>query len=37
VEWVAYPDEGHGFLLEANRMDFYTRVAKFLGRHLGEK
>jgi len=34
VEWVAYPEEGHGFLLEANRFDFYGRVAKFLGRHL---
>ena len=23
VEWVVYADEGHGFLLEANRFDFY--------------
>ena len=30
VEWVAYNEEGHGFLLESNRFDFYTRVAKFL-------
>jgi dipeptidyl aminopeptidase/acylaminoacyl peptidase len=30
VEWVTYPDEGHGFLLEKNRFDFYNRVAKFL-------
>lgn len=35
VEWVVYPDEGHGFLLEANRYDFYGRVAKFLAAHLG--
>ena len=34
VEWVLYADEGHGFLLEANRFDFYRRVAKFLGEHL---
>jgi YgiT-type zinc finger domain-containing protein len=37
VEWVAYVGEGHGFLLEANRIDFYTRVAKFLDAHLGAK
>lgn len=35
VEWVVYPDEGHGFLLPANRRDFWTRVERFLGRHLG--
>jgi dipeptidyl aminopeptidase/acylaminoacyl peptidase len=34
VEWVLYPDEGHGWLLEKNRYDFYTRVEKFLARHL---
>jgi dipeptidyl aminopeptidase/acylaminoacyl peptidase len=34
VEWVTYPEEGHGFLLESNRFDFYGRVAKFLGQHL---
>ena len=37
VEWVAYVGEGHGFLVEANRIDFYTRVAKFLDAHLGAK
>ncbi len=35
VEWVAYQEEGHGFLLEKNRFDFYDRVAKFLAQHLG--
>ena len=35
VEWVVYPDEGHGFFLPANRRDFWTRVERFLGRHLG--
>jgi dipeptidyl aminopeptidase/acylaminoacyl peptidase len=34
VEWVVYADEGHGFLREANRFDFYGRVAKFLAAHL---
>jgi dipeptidyl aminopeptidase/acylaminoacyl peptidase len=34
VEWVAYPEEGHGFILEATRYDFYGRVAKFLAKHL---
>ena len=35
VEWVVYVGEGHGFMLEANRYDFYGRVAKFLAQHLG--
>jgi dipeptidyl aminopeptidase/acylaminoacyl peptidase len=30
VEWIVYQEEGHGFLLEKNRFDFYNRVAKFL-------
>jgi dipeptidyl aminopeptidase/acylaminoacyl peptidase len=36
VEWVVYADEGHGFLLEAHRFDFYRRVADFLERNLRE-
>jgi dipeptidyl aminopeptidase/acylaminoacyl peptidase len=35
VEWVVYSDEGHGFLVESTRFDFYRRVATFLGAHLG--
>jgi dipeptidyl aminopeptidase/acylaminoacyl peptidase len=35
VEWVVYADEGHGFLVEGTRFDFYRRVAAFLGEHLG--
>ena len=35
VEFVVYADEGHGFLLEANRFDFYRRVGAFLDKHLG--
>jgi dipeptidyl aminopeptidase/acylaminoacyl peptidase len=34
VEWVIYPDEGHGWLQEANDIDFWTRVEKFLAANL---
>ncbi|MEO6927655.1 MAG: prolyl oligopeptidase family serine peptidase [Casimicrobiaceae bacterium] len=34
LEWVVYQDEAHGFLLEKNRYDFYSRVAAFLGKYL---
>lgn len=34
LEWVEYPDEGHGWMLEANKVDFWTRVERFLDRHL---
>lgn len=34
VEWIEYELEGHGFLLVENRVDFWTRVEKFLARHL---
>jgi dipeptidyl aminopeptidase/acylaminoacyl peptidase len=37
AEWVLYPEEGHGFLLESNRYDFYQRVTKFLAQHLSVK
>ena len=33
VEWVVYPQEGHGFLLEKNKIDFWRRVEAFLARH----
>ncbi|MDN4057696.1 prolyl oligopeptidase family serine peptidase [Massilia sp. YIM B02769] len=35
VEWVEYPDEGHGLALEADRIDFWTRVEKFLDQNIG--
>ena len=35
VEWIVYGDEGHGFLVEGTRFDFYRRVAAFLGEQLG--
>jgi len=35
VEYVVYPDEGHGFARPENRLDFYGRAESFLSRHLG--
>jgi len=35
VEWVEYEEEGHGWTLTKNRIDFWTRVEKFLDRHIG--
>lgn len=34
VDWVIYPDEGHGWLKVANNIDFWSRVDKFLSRHM---
>jgi dipeptidyl aminopeptidase/acylaminoacyl peptidase len=34
VEWIVYADEGHGFMQEKVRYDFYGRVAKFLDAQL---
>ena len=33
-EWVVYPEEGHGWLREANRIDFARRMETFLAKHL---
>lgn len=35
VEYVLYPDEGHGFARPANRLDFNGRAELFLAKHLG--
>jgi dipeptidyl aminopeptidase/acylaminoacyl peptidase len=35
VEWIEYPTEGHGWFLPENRIDYWTRVEKFLDRHIG--
>jgi dipeptidyl aminopeptidase/acylaminoacyl peptidase len=37
VEWVLYEDEGHSWTLVETRLDFWSRVEKFLGRHIGPK
>jgi len=35
VEYVLYPDEGHGFARPVNRIDFNARAEAFLAKHLG--
>ncbi|MCY0915985.1 alpha/beta hydrolase family protein [Massilia antarctica] len=35
VEWVVYQEEGHGWSLPKNRIDFWGRVEKFLARQIG--
>jgi dipeptidyl aminopeptidase/acylaminoacyl peptidase len=35
VEYVLYPDEGHGFARPVNRIDFNGRTEAFLAKHLG--
>lgn len=34
VEYVMYPDEGHGFRADPNVRDFWARVEAFLGKHM---
>jgi dipeptidyl aminopeptidase/acylaminoacyl peptidase len=36
VEWIEYPEEGHGWSVPADRIDFWGRVEKFLDRHIGK-
>lgn len=35
AEFVDYVGEGHGWSLLGNRLDFWTRVEKFLDKHIG--
>ena len=35
VETLYFPTEGHGFYVEANRKEYYSRLLAFLGRHIG--
>ena len=35
VQYVVYPDEGHGFARPENRMHFYAVAEQFLAKHLG--
>ena len=35
VELLVYPDEGHGLVKLANKLDAYPKIADFLDRHLG--
>ncbi|WP_456476030.1 S9 family peptidase [Oceanithermus sp.] len=34
VEYVEYPDEGHGFVKAENRLDFFRKAEAFLEKHL---
>jgi dipeptidyl aminopeptidase/acylaminoacyl peptidase len=34
VEYLLYPDEGHGFAKPVNRLDFYAKAEAFLQKHL---
>ena len=36
VDYVVYPDEGHGFTKRANAEDAYGRIVDFLTRELVE-
>ncbi len=36
VEWIVYPEEGHGWALPKNQIDFWQRVERFLERHIGK-
>ncbi|MCF8167328.1 MAG: prolyl oligopeptidase family serine peptidase [Rhodoferax sp.] len=33
-EWVEYANEGHGWIVNENRVDFWSRVEKFLAKNL---
>ncbi len=35
VESLIYPNEGHGFYVEANKREFYTRLLAFFDKHIG--
>jgi dipeptidyl aminopeptidase/acylaminoacyl peptidase len=35
VEWIEYQEEGHGWVLPKNRIDFWGRVEKFLDKNIG--
>jgi len=35
VEYIVFPDEGHGFARPENRLTFYAATEPFLGRYLG--
>ena len=37
VEWVTYKEEGHGWRMEKNNVDFWGRVERFLEKNLSSK
>jgi dipeptidyl aminopeptidase/acylaminoacyl peptidase len=37
VEYVMYPEEGHGFRATATQRDFWGRVERFLALHMAPR
>jgi dipeptidyl aminopeptidase/acylaminoacyl peptidase len=37
VEYLEFPKETHGFILEKNRIRFYEELARFFGKHLAPR
>lgn len=37
VEWIEYPEEGHGWRVPANQIDFWNRTLSFLDQHLARR
>jgi dipeptidyl aminopeptidase/acylaminoacyl peptidase len=37
VEWIQYPEEGHGWRLQKNNVDFWSRVENFLDKNIGKQ
>lgn len=37
VEYVAYPDEGHNWIRQESRVDFWSRAEKFLSKNMAPK
>jgi dipeptidyl aminopeptidase/acylaminoacyl peptidase len=35
VEWVVYDKEGHSWTKPETHIDFWGRVERFLGKHIG--
>ncbi|NEX64853.1 alpha/beta hydrolase family protein [Noviherbaspirillum galbum] len=35
LEWIEFQGEGHGWKLEKNQVEFWTRVETFLDKHIG--
>jgi dipeptidyl aminopeptidase/acylaminoacyl peptidase len=36
VDWIVYPEEGHGWTLLKNNIDFWSKVEVFLDKHIGK-
>jgi hypothetical protein len=36
VQWIEYPEEGHGWRLPKNSIDFWGKVETFLDKNIGK-